>query len=133
MTTEPDPSLERLLAEVVVQGFANADHTLLRETAERLWYTCEVPDLALLPASHRAEAGYLVDRLARFNLLTKSRKLQILAALRPYRPGAAKSETHLKDPLAAAWGSSMDLTSRLGELMPYQTRQYAADKAKSAA
>ena len=128
-------ALERMLGDVARQGFARVDPELLREVAERLWYVGEVPNLAEVPAKLRPDAGYLVDRLARFNVLPKEQKLRLLSAVRQYQPpppapGAAVAGR--KDPLAVAWGASMDLTSRLGELMQYQTRQYAADKAKAA-
>lgn len=128
-------ALERMLGDVARQGFARVEPELLREVAERLWYEGEVPDLAEVPAKLRPDAGYLVDRLARFNVLPKERKLRLLAAVRQYQPSYPAHRTELavrKDPLAVAWGASMDLTSRLGELMPYQTRQYAADRAKAA-
>ena len=127
-------TLERMLGDVVRQGFARVDPTQLREVAERLWYGAEVPNLAEVPAQLRPDAGYLVDRLARFNVLPKEQKLRLLSAVRQYQPPSdPKAEmADRKDPLAVAWGASMDLTSRLGELMPYQTRQYAADKAKAA-
>ncbi|WP_407277589.1 hypothetical protein U5817_13055 [Aromatoleum evansii] len=128
-------ALERMLGDVARQGVAHVAPELLREVAERLWYAGEVPNLAKVPANLRPDAGYLVDRLARFNVLPKERKLQVLSAVRQYQPASptpAADVTGRKDPLAVAWGASMDLTSRLGELMPYQTRQYASDKAKVA-
>lgn len=128
-------TLERMLGDVARQGFARVDAELLREVAERLWYADEVPDLAEVPAKLRPDAGYLVDRLARFNVLPKEQKLRLLSAVRQYQPLPSPPQAGVgdrKDPLAVAWGASMDLTSRLGELMPYQTRQYAADKAKAA-
>ena len=128
-------ALEQMLGDVARHGFARVDPKLLREVAERLWYAGEVPNLAEVPAKLRPDAGYLVDRLARFNVLPKERKLQLLSAVRQYQPSSPAPKTEVagrKDPLAVAWGASMDLTSRLGELMPYQTRQYAADKAKAA-
>ena len=114
-------------------GFAHVEPELLREVAERLWYEREVPNLAEVPAKLRPDAGYLVDKLARFNVLPKERKLRLLAAVRKYQPSSPAPRVDVagrKDPLAVAWGASMNLTSRLGELMPYQTRQYAADRAK---
>lgn len=128
-------ALERMLGDVARQGFARVDPKLLREVAERLWYAGEVPNLAEVPAQLRPDAGYLVDRLARFNVLPKEQKLRLLSAVRQYQPPPSTPKAEVadrKDPLAVAWGASMDLTSRLGELMPYQTRQYAADKAKAA-
>lgn len=79
-------ALERMLGDVARQGFSRVDPELLREVAERLWYVGEVPNLAEVPAKLRPDAGYLVDRLARFNVLPKEQKLRLLSAVRQYQP-----------------------------------------------
>lgn len=121
---------ENVLGQLVGRGFARADAGLLREVAERLWYDHTVPDLSKVPSSLRADAGYLVDRLSRFNVLSRSQKLAVLSALSPFKPAQPKASA-CKDPLALAWGASSDLTARLAELMPYQTRQYARDRVRN--
>jgi hypothetical protein len=121
--------LEAALGEVASQGLARAHFGLLRNVAEHLWYQHDVPDLNKVAPQWRRDAGYLVDRLVRFNVLSKDRKLRVLTALSPFRPHCSPVST-CKDPLAVKWGASSDLTGRLGELMPYQTRQYAANQAK---
>lgn len=123
--------LEDDLGEVARQGLAHADAGLLRKVAEQLWYSLKVPDLGRLAPNLRPDAGYLVDSLVRFNVLTKEQKLKVLDALAPFKPEKS-SASCCKDPLAIAWGASSDLTRRLADLLPYQTRQYAADQAKTA-
>lgn len=123
---------EGVLGQLVGQGFTRADSGLLREVAERLWYSHSVPDLTKVPSRLRADAGYLVDRLARFNVLSKEQKLLVMTALSPFKPIQPVASA-CKDPLAVTWGASMDLTTRLPELMPYQTRQYASDRASHSA
>lgn len=122
-------SFENELGEVARQGLARVDTVLLRKVAEQLWYSHKVPDLGRLAPNLRHDAGYLVDSLARFNVLNKEQKLRVLGALLPFKPTKTMASS-CKDPLAVAWGASSDLASRLAELMPYQTRQYAADQAE---
>ena len=83
---------EKLLGRVVSQGVARADSGLLREVAEKLWYGRCVPNLSKFPEPERREAGYLVDRLARVNVMAVARKQKVLAALTPYKPAAPDSQ-----------------------------------------
>lgn len=119
---------EKLLGRVVSQGVAHADSGLLREVAEKLWYGRSVPNLAKFPEPVRREAGYLVDRLARVNVMAVARKQKVLAALTPYKPSAPDSPPRHRDHLAVTWGAREDLTPRMAELLPYQTRSYAAER-----
>ncbi|MFV5215904.1 hypothetical protein ACLIIZ_19455 [Azonexus caeni] len=119
---------EKLLGRVVSQGVARADSGLLREVAEKLWYGRSVPNLSKFPEPERREAGYLVDRLARVNVMAAARKQKVLAALTPYKPAAPDSQVRHRDALAVTWGAREDLTSRMAELLPYQTRTYEAER-----
>ena len=65
-----------------------------------------------LPAKLRPDAGYLVDRLARFNVLPKEQKLRLLSAVRQYQlfPAPGAGVEGRKDPAGcgtsqAAWAS----------------------------
>lgn len=119
---------EKLLGRVVSQGVARADSGLLREVAEKLWYGRSVPDLSKFPEPERREAGYLVDRLARVNVMAVARKQKVLAALSPYKPSAPDAQVGHKDVLAVTWGAREELTPRMAELLPYQTRTYQAER-----
>lgn len=122
---------EAMLVEVARQCLAHVSSEVLQQVAEGLWYQQWVPDLSQVPDKYRMDAGYVVDRLLRFNVLTKEQKLTVLSALEPYKPRESKAATNCKDPLALSWGARADLTSRFPELMPLQTRQYAQDKAQA--
>lgn len=127
-------TLEAMLGAIAHQGLAHADQTLLCQVAERLWYSHDVPNLAVLSSALRPDAGYLVDRLARYSVLSKSRKLRLITVVQPYKgtcDGQDRWITTCKDPLAREWGASSDLTCRMAELLPLQTRQYAMDKANA--
>lgn len=119
---------EMLLGRLVSQGVVRADSGLLRAVAEKLWYGRSVPNLSKLPEPERREAGYLVDRLARVNVMAVARKQKILAALSPYKPSTPNPELRHRDLLAVTWGAREDLTPRMAELLPYQTRTYQAER-----
>ena len=123
--TARNATFEKMLGDVVCQGLLRAESGLLRQVAERLWYGRSVPDLSKVPEPYRRDAGYLVDRLARFNVVKAARKEKVLAALLPYKPESAGQGPFYRDVLAQAWGASWELTPRLAELLPYQTREYA--------
>ena len=126
--TSRKPAFEKMLGDVARQGFARADAGLLRLVAERLWYGRSVPDLGKVPEPYRPDVGYLVDRLARFNVVKAARKQKVLAALTPYKPSGTVEWQRYRDPLASVWGASAELTPRLAELLPYQTREYAEER-----
>lgn len=121
-------AFETMLGDVARQGFAHADAVLLRLVAERLWYGRSVPDLGKVPEPYRRDVGYLVDRLARFNVVKAGRKQKVLAALTPYKPSSIAEWQRHRDTLASVWGASAELTPRLAELLPYQTREYAEER-----
>lgn len=123
--TARNATFEKMLGDVARQGLLRAESGLLRQVAERLWYGRSVPDLAKVPEPYRRDAGYLVDRLARFNVVKATRKEKVLAALLPYKPQSAGQAQNYRDALALVWGASSELTPRLAELLPYQTREYA--------
>lgn len=125
--------LERNLREVCRQGLANANSRLLQDVAEQLWYSDEVPKLTLVQPSFRRDAGYLVDKLSRFNVLGKARKLALIGAVRPFMQQQSQPVNKAcRDPLALEWGASTDLTRRMKELMPLQTRHYARERQQQA-
>ncbi|AXK37988.1 hypothetical protein DWG20_00280 [Crenobacter cavernae] len=118
--------LEALLREIARQGLQSAPHALLRTVAERIWYHIDIPDLSLLEPELRPVVGYLVSRLLRVNTLDKERKMQLMAAIEPFLP-EHPLPTRSRDPLAVSWGITDNFSPRFGELLPYQTRHYAAE------
>lgn len=126
-------TFEDMLSAVAQQGLPAADPRILRAIAEQLWYEDAIPDLSKVEVPLRNDAGYLIDILVRFKVLPKAQKLAVIAALEPFKPAQPTIHPACKDPRALAWGAHADLTRRLPELLPYQTRQYAATRKKSGA
>ena len=118
---------DRALAVLCSDGLARMDTELLLRVAVTVWYTSLIPDLGKVPEAFRADIGYLLDRLSRFNIMSKQRKLDLLGSLAPYKPACPPTTVSTcKDTLAIAWGASADLMPFVEELLPYQTRHYAA-------
>ena len=124
-----DRTLENALIDIGRRGLAHVDSLIVVEVAMCIWYSDVLPDLGVVPAELHGDVGYLLDRLARFNVLSKQRKMQLLAALAPYkaqrRPATASAS---QDHLAVEWGASTDLAPLYPSLLPYQTRHFAATR-----
>lgn len=119
---------EQLLCALVSEGLSRAENGVLLQVAEGLWFESWVPDLSQLPEDLRPDAGYVLDRLARFNVVEKEQKQRVISAIGSYKPNFSELLVRHKDKLANEWGASEELTLRLPELMPYQTRQYRKDR-----
>ncbi|MGE5472569.1 MAG: hypothetical protein ACM3X0_17390 [Bacteroidota bacterium] len=104
-------TFEQKLALLAYRGLANADVPALREIADCLWHSRYVPDLGLVPSELRQDAGYVVDRLTRFNVLDQAREIEILAALAPWQDKVDRDAVPgCRDPLAQEWGAHADLS-----------------------
>ena len=108
-----DQTFEQQVALTAHRGLARVDAASLREIADTLWHTHHIPDLSGVPAELRADAGYLIERLVRFNVLDRARRNEILEALAPWQDSSNReAASTCRDPLAQEWGASSDLTSR---------------------
>lgn len=102
--------------------------------ALEVWHRGYVPTLSGLPLEERRLAGYLVDRLSRFNCLTPEHKKELQSV-------AVEAKTNLPlrlsrqrvDGLAKSWGLDYDLRPFMKSLLPFQTRHYKRELEKTAA
>lgn len=124
-------NLTELIVELGHQGLVHAETALVVQIAKAMWYSTEIPNLEEMSEVYRNDVGYVIDRLARFNVVPKGRKLQLLAAIEPFRCKSENSMPRLcKDPLAVEWGATGDLSRFIPDLMPLQTRHYAKSVVK---
>jgi len=105
---------------------ATSDKEVVQAALE-VWYGKEV-DVALfanLTDNEKRTAGYLLDRLSRFNCVEPKRK-KMLQALCQSLSGqvAVLNSEHPVDAVAHSWGMNTDLKPFRSALLPYQTRQY---------
>lgn len=130
-TKERQPSrrdLQRRLTRLAQQGLRLASRDDVVLLADAIWYGGFTPQLKGLSEKAVREAGYVVERLARFNVLPKARKEELRAAVRPYRPSFKTGNLPGQDVLASIWGASADLSRFFEDLLPLQTRQYARER-----
>lgn len=118
----------RVFLDVVQKGLGRASSQEVAQVALELWYKNYLPSLTGLSAEDKRVAGYLVDRLSRFNCLEPEQKakLQKVAASvkadLPHRVSTVKV-----DAVAKEWGLDHDLRPFMKDLLPLQTRHYKRD------
>jgi hypothetical protein len=115
-----------MLNEIAAQGLHGVDREHIIFIAKAIWYFDLIPDLEQTDGPFRNDVGYLVDCLARFNVLPKERKLELIAAVEPYKPSVALAASARHDPRAREWNASADIMPFMGDILPFQTRAYAA-------
>ncbi len=125
MPTDTNTAFERL----VTHDFGQASLEDVKTVALGLWYQDFTPDFTQLPTTNRQSqlrAGYLVDRLLRYNCVSDERKRLLFAsvsALKSHLKPPTSSNPHV-EPLAKNWGLDQDLKRLAKQLLPYQTRHY---------
>ncbi|WML91707.1 hypothetical protein RCF98_05055 [Thiothrix lacustris] len=125
MPTDANTAFERL----VTRDFDQASLEDVKTVALGLWYQDFIPDFTQLPVTNlqsQRRAGYLVDRLLRYNCVSDERKRALFAdvtALKIHLKPAASTKPNV-ELLAKNWGLDQDLKRLAKELLPYQTRHY---------
>ena len=99
----------------------------LKFVALALWYENFVPDVEKFKGVDAAQAGYLLDKLTRYNCLEHSNKdflrSQLLSELKQ-KNGNTTTKTNSRDMLVKEWGASVELKQEFRGLMNYQRRSY---------
>lgn len=116
----------RMLSEIAAHGLDRVDREHIIFIAKAIWYFDLIPDMNELAGPYRNDVGYLVDCLARFNVLPKERKLELIAAVAPYKPSLPFVGSVRHDPRASEWNASADIMPFMADILPFQTRAYAA-------
>ncbi len=116
----------KMLNELGEHGLNGVDREHIIFIAKSVWYYDLIPDLGQIPGPFRNDVGYLIDCLARFDVLPKQRKLELISAMERYKPSLPAAESCCHDPRARAWGASCDIMPFMGDILPFQTRHYAS-------
>jgi hypothetical protein len=125
MTTQ---DMNAALRQLTRRGLAHADRADVVMFAKQLWYSSSVPDLNTVPKAQRNDAGYVVDCLARFNVLQKERKTLLIKVVDQFKPLKDQPRTVKNvDRLANDWNASGDLMKFMSDLLPLQTRTYVSE------
>jgi hypothetical protein len=103
----------------------------LKPFALALWHEGYVPELDELNEVELQKAGYLIDRLMRYNCISKEHKLKLSKLVKSLKQKlSTQLETNSSlvnqgvDPLARKWNLSEDVSSLISPLLEYQTRHY---------
>ncbi|MDF0749897.1 hypothetical protein NLU14_06605 [Marinobacter sp. 71-i] len=104
------------------------------KAALEVWHQGYVPTLSGLPLEERRLAGYLVDRLSRFNCLSAAQKKELQAVASEAKANLPERVSRERvDGLARSWGLDYDLRPFMKALLPFQTRHYKRGLDKTAA
>lgn len=99
----------------------------LKLVALALWYGDFVPNVENFTGMNAAKAGYIIDKLTRYNCIERSKKnflrSQLLSLLKQKKRSFV-STNNSRDMLVTKWGVSVDLKHEFRDLMNYQRRSY---------
>ena len=119
-------STQEVFERLVSREFSSASVEDVKTVALAMWHENFVPNVDHLPESSAKAAGYVVDKLMRFNCVPQERKSNLrdvltrLKAISPVSPVSVRG----CDKLAQNWGLATDLKAQVRELLEYQTRHY---------
>ena len=98
---------------------------LLECLAMAVWYQKFVPDVSQYRDGLAAQAGFLLDKLTRYNCMSKEQKEVVREPLRTLKAqSVAVPSSNSLDSLANAWGVSYSFSNEFRSLLPLQTRHY---------
>ncbi|HFQ4920905.1 TPA: hypothetical protein ACGUPI_003182 [Vibrio vulnificus] len=117
---------QQAFVSLVTKDFSMASFEDVKTVALAMWHEGFVPSVENLPESAMAAAGYVVDKLMRFNCVSVELKERLRNVLDRLRASFSFVVSQVKgcDKLALDWGLSSDLRAQVRELLPYQTRHY---------
>lgn len=98
----------------------------VKAVALAMWHENFVPHVKHLSESSAKAAGYIVDKLMRFNCVSQELKAKLRNVLITLKGMFSFTPVKVKscDKLAQSWGLVEDLKQQVRELLEYQTRHY---------
>lgn len=100
----------------------------LKLLALAVWYQDFVPSVDSFNGQEAGLAGYVLDKLTRYNCLSSEKKsylrTHLLSELERKKAALFLGETNSKDMLAKQWGTPVDLKKEFRSLLPYQKRHF---------
>ncbi|MFL1467791.1 hypothetical protein [Marinobacter sp. HN1S83] len=111
--------------ELSKKGLSDATAQEVMRAALELWHKNYLPSLSGLSVEDKRVAGYLLDRLSRFNCLSAEQKTKLQEVAQSAKADVPHRESQLKvDTLAKQWGLDYDLRPFMKDLLPLQTRHF---------
>lgn len=120
-------NLSSLFEQVVSSSFSTLTSRELLDIALAIWYENYLPSISHLNSLQQRKAGYLIDRLMRYNCVDKSRKLELLKLVNTLKSNSYSPDNLVNtdaEPLAVTWGLNEDISELMPDLLMYQTRHY---------
>lgn len=118
---------QEVFDRLVSSEFSLASFEDVKAVALAMWHENFVPKVAHLSESAARAAGYVVDKLMRFNCVPQALKeklRQVLASLKSTFGVKPVAVVEGCDKLALDWGLTSDLKHQVRQLLDYQTRHY---------
>ena len=120
-------NLSSLFKQVISNSFATTEVEDLKTIAIAVWHENYLPSISNLDSLQKKRAGYLIDRLMRYNCVSKSQKLKLLTLVKTLK-NSISTQTNLSNPqvesLAMKWGLDEDISELMIDILQYQTRHY---------
>ena len=122
-------NLDRQFRKVVNSSLKNLSIEEFKPIALGIWYEGYTPNLNDMNLDELRKAGYLIDRLMRFNCVSDRRKLELMELTKKARNTLKQESKTIPfstniEPLAKKWDLSEDIAFIIQALLKYQTRHY---------
>ena len=123
-------SVQQVFEGLVKKPNITDSYKKLEIIAYALWYSDFMPNIDNLICSHAAQAGFILDKLTRYNCLCKTKKQQIRSQLLPRLKVQIKNSpsTSNRDKLAQEWNVHFVMKQEFKSLLPMQRRSFEHKK-----
>lgn len=121
-------NLEQQFRKILDSPLATLSLDDFKPIALGIWYENYTPNLDNLQPDQLQKAGYLIDRLMRFNCVSDTRSLLLFQLICDI-PTTLFNTTPLPsninvESLARKWNLNEDISHLIQPLLPFQTRHY---------
>ncbi|WP_019503377.1 hypothetical protein [Pleurocapsa sp. PCC 7319] len=122
-------SLNQQFRKIVHSPLSDISVEELKPIALGIWHEGFTPNLHGLNDEELQKAGYLIDRLMRFNCVPERRKLELMAIVTEVKISlknvliSPPSSINV-EPLARKWNLTEDVSLLIQPLLEFQTRHY---------
>ena len=122
-------NLDRQFKKVVSSPLSRLSVEEFKPIALGIWYEGYTPKLDGMKLDELRQAGYLVDRLMRFNCVGDARKLELMKLVEEVKNTLSQETPAILrlsnvEPLARKWNLEEDISFIIQALLKYQTRHY---------
>ncbi|HFG2055592.1 TPA: hypothetical protein ACGF4A_003487 [Vibrio cholerae] len=117
---------QEVFDRLVSSEFRLASFEDVKTVALAMWHENFVPQVTHLSETSAKAAGYVVDKLMRFNCVSQELKAKLRDLLTVLKGMFSFTPVKVKgcDKLAQSWGLATDLKLQVRQLLEYQTRHY---------